>query len=483
MKKKRSVFSFFLGLTAILATADSEPNAQSVPSAPYNRRTPIVEAVEKILPAVVNISTTKVVSVNRSPFPRNMRTPFDDLFNEVFQEQYRVQGLGSGVLIEGGYIITNHHVISYEEYQVGPADQIYVNLYDEKEPREAVLIGSNPPDDVAILKLKGEAPVHYLPWGRSDDLMIGETVIAAGSALGQPFTVTTGIISALNRTMEVSKKHSYNNLIQTNADINQGNSGGPLVNINGEFIGLNTMILSPSGGSVGLGFAIPVSRVRKIYNYWINHIISLEDQLGLEIQDIDPKIVRFFKDKYEKLRDVNLDGVFVRSVSLNGLSIDYLKPWDLILEVDEKKIEGSADFLNRLEEHESGELNLKIVREGTPLAVHMTIPGLTVETEQWMGMTLQTLDNPWRRWFDIPDKFAGIVVLSVEPGSEAEKVGIRRGDVVVNVNNRVDLYKLDDLRNAKQTMLNEKLLTLQVYRLVEKRWEPHRVQLKNKSVL
>lgn len=477
MGKKRSVFSFLLGLASTLVAAD---RAQS---ATYDRRTPIVEAVEKILPAVVNISTTKVVSVNRSPFPRNMRTPFDELFNEMFQEQYRLQGLGSGVLIEGGYVVTNNHVISYEEYQVGPADQIYINLYDEKDPREAVLIGANPIDDVAILKLKGDAPVHFLPWGRSDDLMIGETVIAAGSALGQPFTVTTGIISALNRTMEVSKNHIYNNLIQTNADINQGNSGGPLVNINGEFIGLNTMILSPSGGSVGLGFAIPVSRIKKIYDYWINHIISLEDQLGLEIRDVVPEIARGYKEKYEKLRDVDLSGVFIRALSMNGLSIDYLKPLDIILEVDGKAIKDRADFLNRLEEHQSGELNLKIIREGVPLAVHMTIPSLTVETDQWMGMTLQTLDNPWRNWFDIPEKFAGVVVLSVDPGSEAEKKGIQRGDVLVNVNNQLDLYTLEDLRKAKKDFHQEKVLLIQIYRLVEKRWEPRRAQLTNRGIL
>jgi S1-C subfamily serine protease len=477
MRKKRTILSLLLSVIAAVLTADGAANA------PYDRRTPIVEAVEKILPAVVNISTTKVVSVNRSPFPRNLRTPFDELFNEMFQEQYRLQGLGSGVLIEGGYVVTNNHVVAYEEYQLGPADQIFINLYDEKEPREAVLIGANPADDVAILKLKGEAPVHYLPWGRSDDLLIGETVIAAGSALGQPFTVTTGIISALNRTMEISNRRRYNNLIQTNADINQGNSGGPLVNINGEFIGLNTMILSPSGGSVGLGFAIPVSRIKKIYDYWINHIISLEDQLGLVILDVDPKIVRLFKEKYDKLRDVNLDGVYIDSVSMSGLSIDYLKPWDIILEVDGKVIEDSADFLNRLEEHRSGELNLKIIREDNTLAVHMQVASQKVETDSWMAMTFQSLDNCWRGWFDIPEKFAGVVVLSVDPGSEAEKAGIQRGDVLVNVNNKLDLFSLADLRKAKTEFKNDKVLLLQIYRLVEKRWQPHRVELNNKGAI
>lgn len=477
MNRKQTTLSLIVSLIAAALTADGASNA------PYDRRTPIVEAVEKILPAVVNISTTKVVSVNRSPFPRNMRTPFDELFSDMFQQQYRLEGLGSGVLIEGGYVVTNNHVISYEEYQVGPADQIYVNLYDEKEPREAVLIGAHPSADLAILKLKGEAPVHYLPWGRSDDLMIGETVIAAGSALGQPFTVTTGIISALNRSMGVSKGHLYNNLIQTNADINQGNSGGPLVNINGEFIGLNTMILSPSGGSVGLGFAIPVARVKKVYNYWINHVVSLEDQLGLEIQDIDPQIAHFFRSRYDNLKEAKINGVLVGKVSLSGVAVDYLKPLDLIQEVDGKAIEGSADFMNRIEEHQGGELNLKIIREGNTIAVHMQVASQKIETDSWMSMTFQTLDNCWRNWFDIPDKFAGVVVLSVEPGSEAQKTGIQRGDVLVNVNNKLDLFTLADLQKAKTAFKNDNVFLLQIYRLVEKRWQPHRVELKNKNAI
>ncbi|MBN2330034.1 MAG: trypsin-like peptidase domain-containing protein [Candidatus Omnitrophica bacterium] len=472
MRRRQSVLRLLLGVAAALASHVTDASA-------YDRRTPVVEAVEKILPAVVNISTTKVVSVDRSLFPRSFSTPFDDLFGEMFQQKYRLEGLGSGVLIEGGYVVTNNHVISYEEYQLGPADKIYVNLYDEKEPREAILIGANPLADVAILKFKNEPPNYYLAWGRSDDLMIGETVIAAGSALGQPFTVTTGIISALNRTMNVSNGRHYTNLIQTNADINQGNSGGPLININGEFIGLNTMILSPSGGSVGLGFAIPVSRVRKIFDYWINHVISLEDQMGLQIQEIDPQIVHFFKNRYESLRDIELNGVLVRKVSLGGLSADYLNPLDIILEVNDRPIENSADFLNRLEEHQGGELKLKVIREGNVFPVRLSTPSRTVKMDVWMGMRLQSLDNPWREWFGINEKFSGLVVLEVEPDGEAGRIGIRRGDVLVNLDNEYDLYSLEDLHEAKKSMRRGNDVLLQFYRLVDKRWQPHRAQISN----
>ncbi len=472
MKNNRSIksISFLISLaTAFFFTGNAE-------SANYDRRTPIVETVEKVLPAVVNISTSKTVSVNRSPFPRNFRTPFD----EIFKEQYKLEGLGSGVLIEGGYIITNNHVISYDEYKVGPADRIQVTIYNEKETREAVLIGANPDEDVAILKLNGFIPQHYLSWGRSDDLMIGETVIAAGSSLGQPFTVTTGIISALNRTIAINQDRQYSNLIQTNADINQGNSGGPLVNINGEFIGLNTMILSPSGGSVGLGFAIPVSRVKKIFDYWVNGIISLEDQLGIKTQDLTPQYIRYFKQEYESLHEEKLTGVFINEMPRVGPASDYLYPLDIILEINGHQIEDCADFYNQLEENKNNEILFKIIRKGQKFPVRFHTPNNKVQTETFSGMTLQELDNAWHRWFTLPDNFKGLVILSVKEGSEAEKMGIRRGDVLVNLNNEIDLTSLEDIKAAKEDLKKEKYLLLLMYRHISKDdWKPQRIQLSN----
>ncbi len=472
MKKNRSTISisFLMGLaTAFFFTGNAH-------SEQYDRRTPIVEAVEKVLPAVVNISTSKTVSVNRSPFPRHFRTPFD----EVFREQYKLQGLGSGVLIEGGYIITNNHVISYDEYKVGPADRIQVTIYNEKETREAVLIGANPDEDVAILKLKGFIPEHNLSWGRSDDLMIGETVIAAGSSLGQPFTVTTGIISALNRTIAVTQDRQYSNLIQTNADINQGNSGGPLVNINGEFIGLNTMILSPSGGSVGLGFAIPVSRVKKIFDYWVNGTISLQDQLGIEPQDLTPNIVRHFKQEYESLHEEKLSGVFIYKIPRIGPASNYLYPLDIILEINDHQIEDCADFYNQLEENKEKNIEFTIIRQGQKFPVSFHTPSNKIQTDTLSGMTLQELDNAWHRWFTLPDNFKGLVILSVKEGSQAENKGIRRGDVLVNLNNEIDLTSLDDLKAAKENLQHTENLSLIMYRHISKDdWRPQRIKLTN----
>ena len=266
----------------------------------------LLKAVQKVLPGVVNISTTKEVVVPiRSPF-------FSSPFQELFGEKYNMEGLGSGVVVESRYVVTNYHVVS-------GADKIFVTLYQNKKQYEAVTYGADPKADVAILEIKGDAFKSFLPWGRSDDLMVGETVIGVGSSLGQPFTVTSGIISALNRAIQEENGNKLFNLIQTDADINQGNSGGPLVNINGEFIGLNTAILSPSGGSVGIGFAIPVSRVKKIYDYWVKGTLSLEDRMGIVIQDMDDSLVQFYKNYYPKLNQETLKGIVVVEVVSGSL--------------------------------------------------------------------------------------------------------------------------------------------------------------------
>jgi len=447
-------------------------------SAVYNRRTPIVEAVEKALPAVVNISTTKVVNISRSPFPPYMQTPFDDLF----KEKYQIEGLGSGVVVDGLYIITNYHVVAYDEYRVGPADRILITFNDTKEEREATLIGADPSADVAILQFIGEPHEKFLHWGRSDDLMIGETVIAIGSALGQPFTVTSGIISALNRSIE-AKNRRLNNLIQTNADINRGNSGGPLININGEFIGLNTAIISPTGGSVGLGLAIPVSRVKKIYDYWVNHILSLEDQMGLEIQDMNPSLKGWFHKYYATLSEESLDGVVVLTVSPHAISTGQIIRRDIIVSVDGQSIENSSDFLARLEEHQGSSVKLGIIREGNKIETVLPSASRKVETILFQGMEIQELDNPWRRWLDLTDDDKELlVVLSVIPGSEAEKAVIQRGDVLIAAN-QIQLHSLNDLRQAIPALNRARHIQLDTARQVEKRWKGRPVRLQNEKSL
>ncbi len=447
MKMKVSFLKYIL-LILLLATVVS-------PSATYDRRTPIVEAVDKVLDSVVNISTIKDVRVNT--FPSLFHTPFDDMFERT----YRLEGLGSGIVVEGGYIITNNHVI---EYQSGYADRILITFYKDTNQHEAIIYGVDPQADVAILRIQEpKDEVKYLPWAQSDDLMIGETVIAIGNALGHPFTVTNGIISALNREIKDDQGRRLTRLIQTNADINQGNSGGPLVNINGKFIGLNTAIITPSGGSVGLGFAIPSSRVKQVYDYWVNLIPRLEDRIGIEYQDLTPQLNHFFKSHYSELSDEHLYGIVILNVDPEQMGANYLKRGDIIYQIDGNKINESSDFTDHLEYHAGQQLSLSIIREGQKQILDISVPTQKVKTVNWQGMKIQELDTPWRRWYGLSARQHGLVVLSVEENSVAAKADIQRGDILLSADSK-KLTSLDDLQQIRQTTRRKEDVVLTIYK-------------------
>ncbi len=460
MKKSHKLITTFMISLALLASAGELASAEK-----YSRRTPVVEAVEKVLPSVVNISTSKTIRelVRVNPFGSPFRTPFD----RVYQKDYDIKGLGSGVLVEGGYVITNNHVL---ESQYGRPDQILITFHRDNTQYEASVVGYDPSSDVAVLKVNEEIKRSGLSWGRTDDLMIGETVIAIGNALGQPFTVTNGIISALNRTISANDDIRLSNLIQTNADINRGSSGGPLVNINGEFIGLNTAILSPSGGSIGLGFAIPVSRVKKIYDYWVNDIISLEDQLGISTQTLNTPFQQYFLSEYPNLNKNQLKGTVVVEEPKSQLAQDKLQKGDVINAVNGKEILDSDDFINRLDEHRSDILRLGIIRDGQPKNVVIETPDQEVETMQWAGMEVQTLDDPWKRRFYLPQDENGLIVRSIQPGSSAAKEGLQRGDWIYAINQK-NVANLEDFRNIFQESINARSIQINYLRNTEEGWK------------
>lgn len=443
--------------------------------AAYNRRTPIVEAVDKVLPSVVNISTTKEVTVRQSPF--GMRSPFFDFGFPFRDRTYQLEGLGSGVVVEGGYIITNNHVVDYD---FGPADKIYVTLYGDNEPHEAEIVGTDPLDDIAVLQAKDRFDAKGLLWGKSDDLMIGETVIAVGSSLGQPFTVTNGIISALNRTIAEEKGVHLTNLIQTNADINQGNSGGPLVNINGEFIGLNTAIMSPSGGSVGLGFAIPVSRVKKIFDYWVHKKLTIEDQLKIYVQDLTPQLVFFYHDEFPQLKGTKLTGVVVTEVLPGGLAENQLQKIDIIDSINGHPIKNQQEFTDTLELLRGNEVIFHLWREGKQSEVTIQVKEETIATITFLGMELQEMDSHWRRRLDLGLKADYLVVTSVDPNSQAAKEGIERGDVLETLQIQASVFEINNLKEMEtlrrklpngQTVLTGILRKYDVYSSSELSWK------------
>lgn len=263
-------------------------------AAENNRETPIVKAVRKASPSVVNISSEYTVKSHSNPFSDYTLDPFfdsffKDFFDHGFRQKSKRSSLGSGVIIDGnrGIIITNSHVIAN-------AGIIKVVLKDERE-FTAKIIGADPASDLAVLRIETKQPLPSLKMASCNDLMIGETVIAIGNPFGFSNTVTTGVISAVNRSI-ITKDRVYHDFIQIDASINPGNSGGPLLNINGDLIGINTAIYAKAQG---IGFAIPVAKARKIVSDLIKHGEVIQPWIGVTVQNIDKKspVILVFREK------------------------------------------------------------------------------------------------------------------------------------------------------------------------------------------
>ncbi|MGD8925903.1 MAG: Do family serine endopeptidase [Thioalkalispiraceae bacterium] len=307
------------------------------------------EAVKKAAPTVVNVYATKLVTERRSPF-------FDDpLFRHFFggddhpTRQHRESSLGSGVILsEKGYVLTNNHVIA-------DAAEIAIALHDGRTT-SAKLFGADPESDLAVLKIELEdLPVVTL--GRSDNLQVGDVVLAIGNPFGVGQTVTSGIISGLGRSS--LGINTFENFIQTDAAINPGNSGGALVNTKGELIGINTAIYSQSGGSHGIGFAIPVNLARDVLTQLIEHGHVIRGWLGIKIQDITPKLASAFELD-------STDGVVITNIVINGPADKAgLDRGDIITHINGKKVHDYHETLNEISKKQPGtEITLTVIHEG-----------------------------------------------------------------------------------------------------------------------
>ena len=322
-----------------------------------DRQTAVTRAIGKVSPAIVGINVEEVREV-RDPF---MNDPFfRQFFGDVGPQRQTVRGLGSGYIIsEDGYILTNDHV-------AGNATKISVTL-TTGETVEAKLIGSDAVTDVALLKIN-KSGLPYVTLGNSDNNIIGEWVIALGNPFGlfeindKP-TVTVGVISALNMKVQAEGNRSYKDMIQTDASINSGNSGGPLINVDGEVIGMNTIIYTGSQfsqGSIGVGFAISINRVKKILEELKSGgKIERNFNVGFRIQGIDDQIAKYLGLK-------NKDGVVVTQVQKNGIADNAgLKPEDVIISVNGMKVRSEQDLVLEVNDMRVGEiLKLKIIRGG-----------------------------------------------------------------------------------------------------------------------
>lgn len=409
----------------------------------------VADLADKLIGAVVNISTSQKVAQKRPQveIPRAPDgSPFQEFFDELFPERKgegdkdggsprSVQSQGSGFIIDpSGLIVTNNHVIA-------DADEIVANLSDgRKLPAE--LVGKDAKTDLAVLRVKSDAPLVAVAFGNSDKARIGDWVMAIGNPFGFGRTVTLGIVSAIGRDINSGP---YDNYIQTDASINKGNSGGPLFNMAGEVVGINTAIISPSGGSIGLGFAIPANLAKGVVDQLVKFGETRRGWLGVQIVAVDEEIAESLG--LEKPRGA-LIGDVVRGGPADAAGI---KSGDVVLTFDGKDIPVMRDLPKIVADTAvDKEVEVTLLRKGEKLAMKVKVGRLedgekklaSVEQKEEprgeeaapvLGLTLKELDEQARAANEIAAEVKGVLIDAVAEGSQAFEKGIKAGEVVVEI--------------------------------------------------
>jgi len=401
--------------------------------------------LEKVTPAVVNVASKRTVQV-RSPF---MDDPFFRRFfamPDIPRERVQ-QSLGSGVIVDAarGYVLTNNHVIEN-------ADEIEVTLADGRT-LEATRVGTDPDTDVAVIRIPAE-DLAALPLADSAGLRVGDFVVAVGNPFGLGQTVTGGLVSALGRSG--LRGIGVQNFIQTDASINPGNSGGALVNLRGELIGINTAIFSPSGGNVGIGFAIPSNLARDVMRQLLAFGEVKRGTLGLSTQDLDQELATALGVEPGK------GAVVTRVAAGSPAAAAGIKPGDVISAIDGKPVRSRADLANLEGLLPVGStVRVTLLREGATLTVTAALRAVALRKLEATTLDAR-LDGA--RLADIEAKFrdrglSGVLVSQVTPGSRAAGYGIAPGDLITAVNQREieDLAALEAVLAAKPRQV---LLTL-----------------------
>jgi serine protease Do len=442
------------------------------------------DIVKKVTPAVVNIAVTGGESVRRPGGPRRPPLPPGPFGGPPEgppgEEPPGMeppplpgppgrpdQSAGSGVILDSsGFIVTNNHVVEN-------ATQITVTLSDRRE-FPAKVVGTDPKSDLAVVKIEAEN-LPSLKWADYDKLQVGDVVLAVGSPFGLSSTVTLGIISALGRgNVGIA---DYEDFIQTDAAINPGNSGGALVNLNGELIGINTAIFSRTGGSEGIGFAIPSSIALDIVESLVKTGKVVRGWMGIAIQEITPALAKSFK-----LPEQRKTGVLISDVNEDGPSAKAgLKRGDVIVGFDDKEIQNVSQLRNMVARTLVGRsAKVKVLRDGKEQLVAVKIgerpademlarrePPAAVPAPEGVkppdnvlaSLRVQALDTATMSQLNLPSKTTGVVINHVEGGSPAEAAGLQRGDVIQEVNREV-IKSLEDYQKASAKIKKEEMVVL-----------------------
>ena len=403
-------------------------NAKAVPES-------FADLAEKLMPSVVNISTTQTVttSSNQFPFKFPPGSPFEEMFKDYQRPTERkASSLGSGFIIsDDGIVVTNNHVIEN-------ADQIKVEMFDGNI-LSAEVIGSDPKTDIAILKIDSNEIMPFVDFGDSNTLRVGDWVIAIGNPFGQGFSVSAGIVSARGRELN----GRYDDYIQTDAAINRGNSGGPLFNTDGKVVGVNTAILSPNGLSIGIGYSMSSNVVSKVVSQLIEFGETQRGWLGVRIQDISEDIA-------ESLGLEDVVGALVTSVPKGPAKDAGIRSGDVILGFDGMDVTDTRSLIRIVGSSEVGKVVvINLIRDGKNINVNVKL-GRFEEAEANArrsqesqsikvigGLALSELNERVRAELEIDDSLRGIVILDVEPGSNAQKKGLLVGDIIVEVGQKL----------------------------------------------
>jgi len=405
----------------------------------YNRETAVVKTVKRVGPAVVNISSEYETRPEQNPFNSFGMDPFferffKDFFDHGYNRQQKRTSLGSGVIIDGnrGFILTNAHVITR-------AGTITVTLKDERE-FNAQIVGADPDSDLAVLKIESPGSLPDIQMSRSDDLLIGETVIAIGNPFGFSHTVSTGVISAVNRSVRTEAR-TFHDFIQIDAPINPGNSGGPLLNINGDLIGINTAIYADARG---IGFAIPINKARRIVSDLIAYGEVIQAWIGLLVQDLNRELVEYYKIPTGK-------GVIVESVARKGPADRAgIKSGDIIMKINNRPVPSNSAFQDIMRGVAAGQtIHVHLKRRDKFITAQVNATVFPPEqalalAERLLGVAVADLDRSARRKYRVVAD-SGVLITDLRTGTYLDRIGAGPRDVI----RRIDDYNINNVEDFK----------------------------------